>query len=315
MEAAKRKIGLEQEFFLVDEEGEPSAQADEFLQCCQEAAATAGSDPSYFVPEWVKGMIEINTPPAHTATELAREYLKNLRIALQVGREMGLRLYPLSSYPLHLAPVIRDKLNYHVQVRTVGYDRFLNAGRCTGTHLHLEVAPGTIDPRLGVSYDSTPAAREELLNIYNLATALDSALITLARACPFYEGQVTGLASHTVFYRGSDTFGWEGVYKHLQPVGGLMPYADCIERLVELQFERYYAWLEAMDQAGVERHLFSESGGNFLKAGWNPVRLNTHGTVELRNIDSNYPEVILAIITLVSGAANRVRREFDGQTC
>ncbi|MBV8884353.1 MAG: hypothetical protein JO235_10215, partial [Chroococcidiopsidaceae cyanobacterium CP_BM_RX_35] len=84
---------------------------------------------------------------------------------------------------------------------------------------------------------------------------------------------------------------------------------DCVESLVELQFERYYAWLEAMAKAGVERHLFFEAGGSLLETGWNPVRLNDLGTVELRNIDSNYPEVILAVIALVYNAANRVRCE------
>ena len=192
MSDADRRIGLEQEFFLVDEEGVASDRADEFLQRCRETAETAGCGPQYFAPEWVKGMIEINTPPAHTATELAREYLKNLQLAVQVGRELSLRLYPLSSYPLHLTPVTRNKLNYTVQVRTVGYDRFLHAGRCTGTHLHLEVAPGAINPRVGVSYDAPAGARQELLNTYNLATALDAALVALARACPFYEGQGYG---------------------------------------------------------------------------------------------------------------------------
>lgn len=201
------------------------------------------------------------------------------------------------------------KLNYHIQARTVGYDRFLHAGKCTGTHLHIELPPGVIDSRVAVSYKSSASEREELLNIYNLATALDSALISLARACPFYEGQAIGLASHTIRYRGSEKFGWDGVYTHLQPVGGLMPYAHCPESLVEQQFARYYAWLEAMDKAGVERHLFFEAGGSLLKSAWNPVRLNNLGTVEIRCIDSNYPTVILSIISLLYHAASRVRRE------
>ncbi|MEH1820651.1 MAG: hypothetical protein V7L31_16470 [Nostoc sp.] len=36
--------------------------------------------------------------------------------------------------------------------------------------------------------------------------------------------------------RGSETFSWEGVYTNLQPVGGLMPYAESVEGLVEQQF-------------------------------------------------------------------------------
>lgn len=309
MSVADRRIGLEQEFFLVDQAGVISHRSDELLQRCQEVAEASGCSPSSFAPEWVKHMIEINTPPAHTVKELAEAYLSHLRLALQVGREMSLRLYPLSTYPLPVMPEIRDGLWYDVQVRTVGYERFLHAGRCTGTHLHLEVPEGTIDPHVGVSYNSTAAARAELLNIYNLATAIDTALVALSRACPFYQGRAMELAAHTVHYRGSRTFSWDGVYANLPQVGGLQPYANSAEELVEQQFARYYAWLEAMDRAGVERHLFLEAGGGLLKAAWNRVRLNKLGTIEMRGTDSNYPEVILAIATLVYNAADRVRRE------
>lgn len=309
MSVADRRIGLEQEFFLVDEAGIISNRADEFLQQCQEVAEAAGCSPGSFAPEWVKNIIEINTPPAHTVTELASEYLGNLRLALQVGRETGLRLYPLSTYPLQIMPEVRDAPWYDVQVRTVGYERFLHAGRCTGTHLHLELPEGTIDPRVGVSYDSTAAARAELLNIYNLATALDTGLVALSRACPFYQGQAVELAAHTVHYRGSKPFGWDGVYANLPQVGALQPYATNVQELVEQQFARYYAWLEAMDRAGVERHRFQEAGGSLLKTAWNRIRLNKLGTIEMRGTDSNYPEVILAIATLIYNAADRVRRE------
>lgn len=309
MTAKNRRIGLEQEFFLVDEAGIISNRADEFLHNCQEVATAEGRNPNYFAPEWVKSMVEINTPPAYSIAELAQAYLTNLKLVLQVGREMSLRLYPLSSYPLNIMPVIRNKLWYQLQVRTVGYDRFLHAGRCTGTHIHLDLPKGTIDPKVGVSYNTTAAARAELLNLYNLATAIDPALIVLSRACPFYEGREMKLAVHTVRYRGSDVFGWEGVYTHLQAVGGLQPYAASPEELVQLQFARLYAWLEAMDKAGVERHLFAEAEGDLLKTSWNRVRLNKIGTIEMRGIDSNYPEVILAIATLIYNAADRVRTE------
>jgi carboxylate-amine ligase len=309
MNVAARRIGLEQEFFLVDEAGMLSDRADEFLQRTQAVAEAEGRNPKYFAPEFVKHIVELNTPPAWSLKELVREYLSNLKLALRVARELSLRLYPLSQYPLHIMPVIRDEQNYHVQARTVGYDRFLHAGRCTGTHLHLDLPPGTIDPRVGVSYNASVEAREELLNLYNLATALDAALISLSQASPFYEGRLLEMAARTIHYRGSKTFGWEGVYTNLPATGGLQPYASDVESLVEQQFARYYTWLEAMDKAGVERHLFLQAGGSLLKSAWNPVRLNGLGTVELRATDSDFPEVTLAIATLVYNAADRVRRE------
>ena len=301
-----RRIGLEQEFFLVDANGHPSDRADVFVQRCREAE---GGTPACFTPEFVKSLVEINTPPVHSFAELEREYLNNLRLALRAARSLGIRLYPLGTYPLPLEPIMRDELDYLVQVRTIGPERFVHAGRCAGTHLHLELAEGTVDPTVGIAASAPEGARAEALNLYNLATALDPALISLTRSCPFYEGQTTGLAPRIVRYRGSADFGWDGVYTELPQVGALLPYAEDTEQLVRLQVERYEAWLGAMDRAGVERRLFVEAGGDLLRPAWNPVRLNRQGTVELRGMDSNYPEVTLMAAALVLGAADRVRQE------
>ncbi|MBD2564811.1 MULTISPECIES: hypothetical protein [Nostoc] len=54
MDVVKRRIGLEQEFFLVDEVGHLSDRADEFLQGCHLMAQAQGLNPSYFVPEFFK---------------------------------------------------------------------------------------------------------------------------------------------------------------------------------------------------------------------------------------------------------------------
>jgi gamma-glutamyl:cysteine ligase YbdK (ATP-grasp superfamily) len=307
--ALDRHIGLEQEFFLVEESGAPSIRADEFLQLCWEEAEREDSAPSCFAPEFVKGLVEVSTPPVHTLAQLERKYWDNLCLALRVARSLGLRLYPLGTYPLPLEPSIRDEPDYRIQVRTVGPERFVHAGRCAGTHLHLELPAGTVAPDAGIAAGASGAARAEVLNVYNLATALDPALIALTRSCPFYEGRASGLAVRTVHYRGGAAFGWEGVYTDLPLVGALLPYAEDIEELIRQQFDRYYAWLEAMDKAGVERRLFLEAGGDLLRPAWNPVRLNRHGTVELRGMDSNYPKITLMACELIHGAANRVRQE------
>ena len=303
-------MGLEQELFLVDEDGVLSNRADEFLARCRETAKREGRDPGGYAPECARSMVEINTPPVYSLAELAHEYLSSLALALDAGRELGLRLYPLATYPLRVEPAIRVEPHYQIQARALGHARFAHAGRCAGVHLHLEVAEGAIDPRTGVSYGSGEATREELLSLYNLATAFDAALIALTRSCPFYEGIADGTAARTAVYRGDPEIAPHGLYARHQEVGGLLPYASSVEELVEQQFARYHAWLGTLDRAGVERRLFFQMGGGLLEASsWNPVRLNRHGTVELRGIDSNFPETVLATSALVSGAADRVRRE------
>ena len=309
MKLNNSRLGLEQEFFIVDPEGFLSHRADELLASCDRLAQQRNRSGNCFAPEFVKSIVEINTEPVNSFAELTAEYLDLLEILLLAAKELELWVYPLSTYPLYATPVMRNKPNYHLQVRTVGAGRFDNAAKCTGTHIHLDLPDDVVDRRIGIAYNSSPEARARVLSIYNLAIAFDAAIVSLSRACPFYEGKVAGKAMRTIHYRGSKRFAWEGVYTHLQSVGGLMPYAETVEDLTEQLFNRYHSWLQAMDLAGVDRQIFLNSGGELLTAGWNPVRLNSIGTVELRNADSNYPKVTLALVALVSEAANRVRRE------
>ena len=305
-----RSIGLEQEFFLVEESGEPSVRADEFLARCRERSERDGDGgAACLAPEWVKGVVEINTPPARSLADLEGKYADNVRLAVRSAREIGLRLYPLGTYPLPLEPAVREKPDYRIQVLTVGQERFMDAGRCAGTHLHLGLPDGTVDTESGVSPGASEGARRELLDLYNLATALDPALIFLTRSCPFYEGVAPGLAPRTARYRGSAAFDWEGVYRDLPEVGALRPYAQSPAHLVEQQFDRYRAWLAAMERAGVDLGRFLASGGDLLRPAWNPVRLNRQGTLELRGMDSNLPEATFTAVELVLSAAERIVQE------
>ena len=302
-----RRIGLEQEFFLVDRSGVLRDLADPYLRRCREAAQAAGFDPRCFKAECVKSLVEISTLPSSGIEEVAKEYLNNLHLALGVASELGLALYPLGTYPLPIRPALRDDPSYAIKARTIGYERFLGAGRCAGTHLHLELPAGTVCPDVKAALDAPLAAQRELLGLYNLATALDPALVALTRACPFYEGRADGFATRTVHYRG--ILGFEGLYTDLPEVGGLSPYASRVEDLVDQQRARYRAWFSAMDLAGVERRLFASTGGNLHRASWNPMRLSHHGTVEIRSMDANFPEMVLAVCALIRGATERVRHE------
>jgi hypothetical protein len=166
---------------------------------------------------------------------------------------------------------------------------------------------GTVWPDVKAALEALLAAQRELLGLYNLATALDPALVALTRACPFYQGEVDGFAVRTIHYRG--ILGFEGVYAGVREVGGLSSYASRVEDLVDQQRARYRAWFKAMDLAGVNRRLFARAGGNLHRASWNPVRLSHHGTVEIRTMDANFPEMVLAVCALIRGAAERVRHE------
>src|SRR4028119_2322840 len=139
-----RSIGLEQEFFLLEASGEPSVRADEFLERCRERSEREGDGgASCLAPEWVKGVVEINTPPVRSLEDLEAKYADNVRLAVRSAREIGLRLYPLGPYPLPLEPAVREGADHKIQVRPLAPERFMDAGRCAGTHLHLGLPDGT----------------------------------------------------------------------------------------------------------------------------------------------------------------------------
>src|SRR5215204_5019647 len=302
-----RRVGLEQEFFLVDRGGVLSDLADPFLRRCRDAAQAEGLDPLCFKAECVKSLVEVVTPPSPRLADLIEEYLNSLDLALKVASELGLALYPLGTYPLPISPVVREDPDYRVKASTIGHERFSHAGRCAGAHLHLELPAGTVWPDVKAALDAPLAAQKELLGLYNLATALYPALVAITRARPFYEGRVGGFAARTVHYRG--ILGFDGLYADLGEVGSLSAYAGRVEDLVDQQSVRYRAWFSAMDLAGVERRLFAQAGGSLHRASWNPVRLSHHGTVEIRSMDANFPEMVLAVCALIRGAAERIRHE------
>ena len=177
------------------------------MQLCREISEEERGVEACVAPEFVKSLVEVSTPPVGSLPELEREYPDNLRLALRAARSLGIRLYPLGTYPLGMQPAMRAETDYRVQVRTVGSERFVHAGRCAGTHLHLELAEGTVNLEIGIAASASEGARAEALNLHNLARALDRLLISLTRSCPFYEGEATGLASRTFRYRGSHEFG------------------------------------------------------------------------------------------------------------
>lgn len=306
-----RRLGLEQEFFLVDRDGFLSEGADEFLEVCWSLAVTEGAGEDCFASECVLSTVEVCTPPARDLEELEREYVKNLWIAIRAARELGLRLYPLATYPLPITPTLRTEPHYLAQALTMGPERFRHAGRCAGVHLHLEMPERVLHPETGVAPEAPGDAARELLDAYNLATALDPAIVALTRSCPFYEGAADGLAARTANYRGSLDFAPYGLYAALPIAGGLRPYADTPAELARLQIDRHRAWISAVEGSGLDSRLFEAEGP--LKTAWNPVRLNAQdgnrGTLELRGIDSSYPSEVMSIASLVTACESRVRAD------
>ena len=153
---------------------------------------------------------------------MSGEYLERLGLAIEAVRGMDLRLYPLATYPLPIRPALRDEPLYRMRARWGRRDT-CKGWRCAGVHLHLGLRPEAVDPRVAISYDVPKDARRELLDLYNLATALNPAIVALGRSSPFYEGLFESRTPRTLHYRGRPDLAPHGLLANLQEVGGLLP--------------------------------------------------------------------------------------------
>jgi len=72
-----------------------------------------------------------------------------------------------------------------VQVSTVGPERFVDAGRCAGTHLHLELPAGTVDAGAGQRH---PPGDEGLHLVLEACNELEAPVSRL-RGLPGREGE------------------------------------------------------------------------------------------------------------------------------
>jgi hypothetical protein len=160
------KIGLELEYWVVDERGQLTA-VDELLE----------AHPCV-IHEFVDSLIEIRVPPAETATELRQLVAERLSTVLAAAHSAGKRLVPLGT-PLttHDLPIITER--GRVLERIYG-DELQYAKHCAGTHAH---------------FDQHNVQRQ-----LNLLTALDPAL-ALVNSSPYYDGKRVATSSRASVYR------------------------------------------------------------------------------------------------------------------
>lgn len=160
------KIGLELEYWVVDERGRLTA-VDELV-----AAHPCVTH------EFVDSLLEIRVPPAETAIHLRWLVTEILSTVLAAANNCGKRLVPLGT-PLstHDLPIItkRGRILERIYGAELQY-----AKHCAGTHIHFD-------------------RRNERRQL-NLLTALDPA-IALVNSSPYYDGEQIASSSRASVYR------------------------------------------------------------------------------------------------------------------
>lgn len=224
-------------------------------------------------------MLEVVTDPCDSVAELEAEVTARLREAIDVAREEDRRLVPLST-PLNAGPISTSEgPRTEIQRRVLG-ERFADATRCAGTHLHIDRIDGAETDQL------------------NLLTALDPAF-ALVSSSAHHRGESVASCARPHVYR-------RGCYGEHPELGRLWPYvegtAEWNERVADV-FERFrrQALAEGVDPATFDEQFAPEDST------WTPVRLREeYGTIEWRAPDVALPGQILRLVRDVRDAVDSV---------
>jgi hypothetical protein len=300
------KCGIELELFTLDEKGYVINGANQIIKRVKKEF------PEVLIQqECAQNLIELITSPNLEIPHAIFKVIDDLEKVLIIAKKEKIILYACGTYPGIFTPKIYKKARYTAQQKIIGKERFLIAGRCAGLHLHYSLPWGVFDE---ISKIIKPLInsknKQSMVNIYNLCIAMDPALTTLAQSSPFYQGQHIAKDSRVVVYRGGDVFKYpNGLYADLPKFGALQGYKTTNTDILHLISERFEHWKKIIKRVGYDFLTFTKHG-SILESSWNPVRINAHGTMEIRGMDINYPEITIAIGIIAKYVIKEIQEKY-----
>lgn len=289
-------LGLEAEFFIIDSSGKISHVADDILRRFGGAKK-----------ECAKNLIEVNSDPSVVVTGTMNDLLERVEYIMEIMERSDKVLYPYGTYPGAFSPRMRRDKKYAVKSRILGAQRFKIAGRCAGFHCHYTLPRGMFDAiskRLNMFVKSRVSG--SFVGSYNMMIAMDPVFSTFSQSSPFYQGRFYGKSSRMIFYRGGSVFGHEGLYSRFQKFGGLPSYNHTVFDIMHLADNRFSDWSRAVKGIGMKVKAITMYG-SVLDTDWSPLKINPHGTVELRGMDMNRFGILASLSVLMKFVSKHIQ--------
>ncbi|MBI2141823.1 hypothetical protein HYU16_05390 [Candidatus Woesearchaeota archaeon] len=130
------------------------------------------------------------------------------------------------------------------------------------------------------------------------------------QSSPFYQGAHIGKDSRVIVYRGGSLLGYkEGFYAKLHEFGGLPSYKAYGNDIIHKIKEKYLDWARLISQARFGLRPLAKYPSQ-LDTTWNPVRINSLGTIEVRGMDMNLLSYAAAASTLLTYLLREVQTKY-----
>ena len=302
MASVKSTMGLEVEFMLIDKNGRILNNADKIIELCKKNAPKAA-----IIPEIAENMLELGSTPSTKVSTSAASLLDNINIAVKAASDQNTLLLPMGTYPGNFTPKMRDKGLYKIK-KLLFAEKYDLTGECVGFHLHHALPEGSFQASSkNLKAVINAKTKKSLVEAYNLSIAIDPVLTTFMQSSPFYRGKHLGKDSRMIVYRGGKVLGYtEGLYaEHLEEFGALPEYKLSESDLMDMIIERYADWKKAIRDAAPEIVDLAQYE-SILETNWSPVKINPHGTIEMRGMDMSLPSLMFSISVVLKAIFQKV---------
>ncbi len=302
----RSKTGMEVELHLLDSKGKISFNSPQIISKVKKIYPDLP-----ILKECGKSMVELGCYPGVETFSPALDLVESLEVVYDVARKNDLYLHPFGTYPGKYTPELSKGDTYKMKQKLFGIDRFDKATKCTGFHHHYSLPKGVFDAKsktLKLLMQSK--LKRSMINCYNLEIAIDPILTLFTQSSPFFDGRHLAKDSRMVVYRGGRKLNYPtGVYTNLQQFGGLPPYKQTGTDLLSSMNRRQIRWRTLIKKSHPNvnfRHLYPY----LLDIGWNPVKINKHGTIEQRGMDMNYLSTLFAVTILIRSCLKKIQEEY-----
>ncbi len=302
----KSMVGLEVEFFVLNDKGAPVNESDKILKHFEGKRLH-----KYIKPEISKGMLELVATPKRSINECALAFMENVSDLVEGTEKLGLRLLPLGAHPGKDNPVIRKSLWYDAKKTVLGMEDTKREGKICGFHFHYTLPEGIVaKDTQRIKGLKRSKAREIFLQQYNFLVAADPAMLTFSQSSPIWDGFYYGKDSRVLVYRdiklqkGARVL--RGLHYYLPRFGALPGYEFTLKDLRVLADVRKTEWLKMLEGKNFPTNEIAAYPT--LKFMWGPLRVNKIGTFEYRGPDMNHPLYVFSIMSLLRYALEVIEK-------
>jgi hypothetical protein len=113
-----------------------------------------------------------------------------------------------------------------------------------------------------------------------------------------------------LLYRGGSKLKYpDGLYSRRQMFGGLPPYKQTLNDLLSTLKRKHKKFSSLLSKEGYSPDMFNKSHDK-LKFAWNPIKVNSKGTLEYRGGDMNYLSNIIGVSTMLKFALRKIQQDY-----